>query len=69
MLQNLLMIFEKIIYYIYIYIGYKLKDFTTADRAQILIYQQGKYLPVPTVTSLQILYLDLFFGGKTFFII
>ena len=41
------MIFEKIIYYIYIYIGYKLKDFTTADRAQILIYQQGKYLPVP----------------------
>ena len=51
MLQNLLMIFEKIIYYIYIYIyiyiGYKVKDFTTADRAQILIYQQGKYLPVP----------------------
>ena len=40
MLQNLLMIFEKIIYYIYIYIGYKLKDFTTADRAQIVIYQQ-----------------------------
>ena len=49
MLQNLLMIFEKIIYYIYIYIyiGYKVKDFTTADRAQIVIYQQGKYLPVP----------------------
>ena len=33
--------------YIYIYIGYKVKDFTTADRAQIVIYQQGKYLPVP----------------------
>ena len=33
--------------YVLIYIGYKVKNFTTADRAQILIYQQGKYLPVP----------------------
>ena len=40
-------IWKNYILYIYIYIGYKVKDFTTADRAQILIYQQGKYLPVP----------------------